>query len=106
MLSRFIVARRTVVPLIRLGDGYYHSIGRTSVRTRHKALASCWYHISCRGLRFDAESLVHDAPFVGKAEDEEIVAWPRTAFGHALDQGSDLDLSVDIRPEALFCCQT
>ena len=88
---------------IHPGDGDYRNIGRTRVRTRQKAFAVRWHHIGRRGVRFDADPRVHDAPFVGSAEDEWTVAHVGRAFGHALDHGVDVDLPSDLRPEALYC---
>ena len=44
--------------------------GRTRVRTRERAYSARWHHIGSRETRFDADPRVHDAPFVGSAEDE------------------------------------
>ena len=65
--------------LIVPGDGDYRSVGRSRVRTGHRAYSARLYHIEYRGARFNAYARVHDVPFVESAEDE----WSVVRLGRA-----------------------
>ena len=56
-----------------------------SVCVRAKAFQSRWHHFGCRGVLFDADQRVHDAPFVGSFEDLWFVECLGRAFSCALE---------------------
>ena len=92
--------------LIAPGDGEYRTVIRTPVHTRQKSFDVRRHQIGRQGLRFDANTRVHDASCVDSSEDEWFIVRLVRAFRHATDHGTDADLLAGPRPATFFCGQT
>ena len=77
-------------------------VRRMCDNTCEKKFSTCWNHIGSRGTSFAADSRMHDALFIGSAEDEWTVVSLGRVYSRALETNGVVDIPEELHPKALL----